>query len=447
MKKVYLLSLVFVALQIIGQESGVDLEKLKAPSSPASTIIGIQPSDISRPKSVKDVELSLFNNFTDNGSLSVPNDYALEFMPYWLLNKKNVDEIKYLEADKFKAMYSNLSLSVSSTTSSIVNDSINSNAIGVGLRTIIYKSPVKEQKKKIINMIILNRRINAVNVIFSTLINEQQLEKNNIEISNYDEMKRYISEYISRDDFIKSTFGDDPYYRKITKEECLEIADKMFYFLDAHKDDLKNIDAWEDKIDAIKSDMKKAHEIINIEDSITNYLTNRAGFQLELTGALSLNFPSNDFEYSRIPKAGIWLTGYYQNNTDSWIQYLILARYYRNDVDFFKQYLNNDSIVYSNSYDFGGKVVIWPSNKFTSEFEFIGRSQSTILDQTIENGVKTTKTQNDFNFKWTLLFNYQINNNLVITYTFGKNFDPLLKLNGNIISALGLNFGLGSPKI
>ena len=99
-----------------GQEK-INLENLKAPSSPASTILGIQPSEITRPKSVKDLEATLFNNFTDNYSLSIPNDYGLEVMPYWIFNNKNIDQLGYLKNTGFKSGWSTLSISVASVIS------------------------------------------------------------------------------------------------------------------------------------------------------------------------------------------------------------------------------------------------------------------------------------------------------------------------------------------
>ena len=49
-------------ITVIAQDN-LPLEKLKAPAAPAATIINVQPTEISRPKSLKELELAVFNNF------------------------------------------------------------------------------------------------------------------------------------------------------------------------------------------------------------------------------------------------------------------------------------------------------------------------------------------------------------------------------------------------
>ncbi|OYT12307.1 MAG: hypothetical protein B6I19_09980 [Bacteroidetes bacterium 4572_114] len=58
-----------------------------------------------------------------------------------------------------------------------------------------------------------------------------------------------------------------------------------------------------------------------------------------------------------------------------------------------------------------------------------------------------TENVTAWHYRWVLNINYQIKDNLVLTYSFGKDFDPLLKVNGNIISSLGISFGFGNPKL
>jgi hypothetical protein len=58
------------------------LDALTTPSSPASTILGMQPSAILQPKSYRALEAAVFSNFNDtDGNGIIPNNFGLEFMP------------------------------------------------------------------------------------------------------------------------------------------------------------------------------------------------------------------------------------------------------------------------------------------------------------------------------------------------------------------------------
>jgi len=77
MKPILVLSigiLVCLAGTSIAQNNeDINLDALKSPSSPASQIIGNQPSSITRPKSWNEFEVSLFTNFILKDSLNEKN--------------------------------------------------------------------------------------------------------------------------------------------------------------------------------------------------------------------------------------------------------------------------------------------------------------------------------------------------------------------------------------
>ncbi|MFM7858539.1 MAG: hypothetical protein ACKO96_43120, partial [Flammeovirgaceae bacterium] len=70
-----------------------------------------------------------------------------------------------------------------------------------------------------------------------------------------------------------------------------------------------------------------------------------------------------------------------------------------------------------------------------------------ILEKTVDaNGIKTIKTKSDGDFQWLLNINYRITDTIVLSYNFGKKFNPASNTTvNNLISVATLNFGIGSP--
>jgi hypothetical protein len=424
-----------IAPSFIAAQDKIPFERLKAPTAPAATIINIQPSEISRPKSIKELELAVFNNFVgDDQSIGIPNDYSIEIMPFWMVNRKNFDEINYLR--KRNSFLANLSISVATTQSFRIQDSLNTNAMGFGFRSFLFRSDIDDKAKgMIVKNIYYNRFMNRVNVDVSS-----GLDLPGLDYTSFQDVKHIITDKLLNNftDEMREEYGD------IDKEEYRDQINIVFDWLEKGKDTLTTLRGWEEAIDTIKQ-LGKQDSLRNIESQLSDFLTNRAGWQVEIAGATSLNFPNNEFDFSVIPQWGLWLTANYQFKSSPW-QWLLLARYLRNDIKYYQQYQPSDSVNYSNKIDFGGKIV-YNRNKFSGEIEAVFRSQNTVLNVTEIGNMTTRTTRNDTDFKWMLNLHYRITETILLTYNFGKDFDPILSINGNIISTLGLNFGFGGPKI
>src|SRR5690554_3575176 len=99
MEKSYLL-LVFVLLpQIIraqGEDLSEEINKVKAPTSPASVVIGNSPNTINRPKSWEALEAAVFANYANEGGFAVPNDFSLEFSPHYAQKDLKISNGEFL---------------------------------------------------------------------------------------------------------------------------------------------------------------------------------------------------------------------------------------------------------------------------------------------------------------------------------------------------------------
>ncbi|MBE0573610.1 hypothetical protein IH575_01770, partial [Candidatus Dojkabacteria bacterium] len=144
----YLL-IVIPTLSLLAQKKDKSLESIAAPSMPSASIIGSQATEINKIKSMKQIETAFLTNFLDSSqNLTIPDNFSIEFNPYLLGERKNFDYKSYLDDDFKKCFIRNLSLSLTTTNSYNINDTLSSNAIGFGARTILINGKINESLKK-----------------------------------------------------------------------------------------------------------------------------------------------------------------------------------------------------------------------------------------------------------------------------------------------------------
>jgi hypothetical protein len=435
---IHLISLSCIAQGSSGEQntgtSEIDkrISNVKTPSSPAALILGNQPSVVNRPKSWEALEVGLYTNYLNNqGNLIIPNDYAIEFSPYWAQNKLKVSNADFLVPSPGLSALQNFSISISSTQNFIIKDSVHSNAIGFGLRTMIWqgsKGETGELMKKYGEMM---KGLRLSLVIFDI--------GNSIDTSVH-ERSIYIKKLTEG---IRSK-KDKIFQDKLSALEISRFINELIGFLEQKlpltvksKIDFDNLLA-----DLVDEFIKLDTSVKTIEDMRAD----RKGFKLEVAAGMGLDFPTNTTSFATIPKWGIWVTPSYQPYRQNWIEFLVVLRYTNYNLSFYKNYLPKEPR-YNNTVDYGLRVALkW--KKFTLEFEGAGRwRQTTISKSTDENGITTTASKSDNDFQYLLNFNYQIQDNLVISYNFGDQFQQILSNNkGTLISLLTLNFGIGAPK-
>jgi hypothetical protein len=159
----------------------------------------------------------------------------------------------------------------------------------------------------------------------------------------------------------------------------------------------------------------------------------RKGAFLDFATGMVLDFPNDQFDNSRIAKAGAWLTGGYENGSKG-LSILGIGRYlFQPD----KIFADDSSIIRSkdiSTFDAGARLAYsGAQGKFSLSSEAIYRS---VLN---DNVIPAS---------WRLVFNaeYSIGFNQKITLAIGKNFDGTITRDGNLIAALNFIKGFGSSK-
>ena len=105
-----------------------DLQSLRAPSTPAFSILNFEPSSILKPSSLKDFGGDVVNSFDENGKLKM--NLGLELSPYWLSSRPSLSFERYTKPSVGQTILQTLNFSAAT-----VRDSVNNkNKLGAGVR-------------------------------------------------------------------------------------------------------------------------------------------------------------------------------------------------------------------------------------------------------------------------------------------------------------------------
>lgn len=425
--------LIFLVIFWVGNIQAQVLEDLKAPSMPAATIIGTQINEISKPKSLKALEAAVFNNFLDSANnFLIPNNYALEIDPFMLTKRTNFDYLEYLDDSLKHNLWRNLSFSMASTNKFMINDTISSNALGFGGRTIILNGNVNQKlEKNYIDIVAKYKILKTAEVSIRTKM-DSLIDK--MEIFNIDSLRLYL---------INDTSLKIPEKSKIINQVFNQLPQNT------------NKESIEDNFTDIYKETYSAKTLSEFSEMINQVKSERYGWRWEIDAALALNFPTNEFNYSILPKFGLWSNLSYKpfKKEDAGkgeiykvpgnFEFIALLRWIINDEDFMNKYNSVDTSQFKagNIFDFGIRAV-FEIKKFTAELEYMYRINQN-KESIMVNGQEYSRTINDDTYKLVLNLNYNITSNIVLSYNLGKNFDKMNNKSGNLILGFSINFGFG----
>ena len=426
MKNKIIQVLTLFSITVSAQEK---LNTLTTPSSPAAAVIGMQPSAILKPKSFRALETALYTNFTDNsGNTIIPNDFALEFMPYWA-NPHGISLEEYLYPKvNFDQIIRNSALSVASTQNFKLQDSTATKSVAFGYRTSLFfgNQQDKDTLTKFIKNLSENQRIGSFLI--------SQLESLNDSL------------HTKKEDYLRDV--KEPLTNRIyqvlhlkTKEKAQEYVDDIYAETDALPFDSSQID----NFFIAFANLTEKH-VGGSYDEFKTYLKNRQGLLIDFAAALHLNFPENNFNFSEVPKYSIWLTPSYNfSKSLDFLKISAAIRYEKYYLDYFKKYFSN-SEVFDNNLDYGISA-IGNFKKFGVGIEAMGRTRNSLIEAGIDGDGNTLyRKENGGDFQCIGTFTYQLTEQIVLSYQFGKAFKPVFTINnGTILSLLTLNFGFGGP--
>ncbi len=450
--------LIGISSFVFGQDESVDnsdLDELTAPSTPSAAIIGTQVNDISKPQTVRAFKAELLNNYIDEETnLTLPSNYAIEFNPYKLMDGRTPSMLQYLDLDPLKNLprrfYQNLAVSMASTNDFVIQDTLKTSATGFGFRTVLFNGKpstelIKTFKTNYLNVAsssILEVQVRtAIGKVLEENKNKSSTLKSTIEgVKN--KMKRVPADKLVSQEISKHLSTED---LEANKVKMLATMDTVFSLIDSKTEILELETAFETAMDKIQGDKL----LKDFKASLNQINTERYGLQVDVNGALGLNFPTNKFEFSIIPRWGVWTNIAYtfkkSSKEKATFQGILLARYIKNNNHFIQKYRPVDTLFTApNTQDIGTRLV-YKKDKFSFELEYIYRWNR------VDTAITQPKVKMDSR-KYVLNINYSVSPKLIISYNLGKGFDQAISGRGtgittdNLISGLSLNLGFGAFK-
>ena len=391
------LVLIFSKAILVGQNSTeveMDLDVLRAPQSPASSLLGIADSEITRPSDATDFMVNL-RQATDNFT-SIPVNYAVDFAPVWLFGAKNISGADFLSNSIKKNVPQSLIVSFAvnnEDVTSLDGSKVGNTAVALGVKFSLLRGKIKDSTQDALDKAYALSQENSKTwaEVFSNLqASDAEFRDNLIAISNLNP----DSETFEIEIQLLTVKGEIINQRLISEAEN-QIEDKSQEFIDLSKD----------------------------------FDFNRVGFKLDFQSAISWDFPEQIYADRKVQKAGVWLTAALEGNNN--LSFLALARY---------QHMPNTLIssiegleqISVDAFDAGSRLM-YAKNKFAFSGEIVYR-----------NALNTDNI--DGTTKWAINAEYAVTANQKLIFSYGKDFDGTITEDGNVLTALNFLMGFGSKR-
>lgn len=386
------------------ESEGTTLDLLKAPSSPASNLLGFATSDVDKPTDISALMMSLQSA---SGSFTkLPSSYAIDLAPYFLLNKKGGTTTTELNSKRFADVFRQtfvLSVAVRNPDSTATDFVSTSTYAGIGFKFSLRRPQYNEGTAKVLeNIHALQKRLNALNM------DALRQAETNAEILAL--RKRRDSLLIGKQAAEIIAMQDNPDSELNTIER--ELGEKIAAL--NKNTDLDN---------AIAGELQKQAALFDGA---------RSGFSWEVAGGISGEFLNKQFGNSRVHNAGIWTTMGYTGKQG--LAILGLVRFLHNPEKIFAKDNELNKMGSISTLDGGLRGVYSPNGgRFNCSVEAVYRS---------------VLSSNTIDPSWRLIFNadYSIFRNQKLTFSFGRNYDGIITKDGNLVAALTLIAGLGNKR-
>ena len=428
MKKI-VCSFILIVLSFGIYAQQIELDELAAPSSPAFTLLGLNPTNISRPTLSKPFVMSLVNGL-DGKSLAA--NVAIESTPYWWVSRPELTYKKYYGLQNGKASNNiaeqvarTLAVSFATSDASPDIDSIDSRYLAAGIRfQVLNGNPSQKfaQAYKILQYDLLLKREAIADL-------KRKIEKDKINTNGglTNGINESVENLISTNDVLK-----DIQNRDILKNMAIA-------YITNFAKELEGSDFNKDKtLDLLEKERNKLSDKVN-ETLIEMQGISRVGWLLEFAGAASLLAPTNRIDYTVGQDWAGWGTLTYRFDPKE-------GSKKNNDFNLLVRF--GGSFKNTNSYnrDFGLSWVTMGDNHSLT-LEGIFRSYRTHFNITATDGqvYKVAETNNTWRFA--LSYQYQFSKSINMSLTAGKDFENSTISAGGIFSLLNLNLVLPCKQV
>lgn len=246
------------------------LNLLEAPSSPAFVLMGIEPATVEKPTNLTD--LSLVVNNATQGFTALPQNFALQFSPYWLLrdNGKRLTYQQYNSNRVADILPQTLQISLGVAQPEILALA-GATKLGAGVKFSLLRGTLDTAVTQALAA--RQRAANLENATLTARILELTRTKYGGVVPNPTTNPVGFAAYQQDIDNLEALVREEPLVRATRLRAMQRLAEVPF---------------------------------------------GRYGWKLDVAGGLALDFPDQRFNNSRVDRWGVWLTGGYELPRGHW---------------------------------------------------------------------------------------------------------------------------------
>lgn len=374
----------------------VAIDDLRAPTSPAFSLLGVTPASVDRPQSTKALTLNLLSAL--NSGDGIPKNYALELTPYWFASHPGLTFDKYYSQDPARSMLRTLSISLA-TAPLLPGNATAGSQIALGVRATIIPGQA--------NALLQSLRDQLV------ALDKQLAGQMGQGLAA---LKHEHDRYVKR---LQSTLGN-------ATRASLEAR--------IHEVDAKIADLAQRAPAGVSPE--KMREAEDLTMRIQELDAQRVGFMLTVAGGQVWGFAGDAFSAHEVSRTGVWATPAYRLRTCE------LAP--KNDsldcassLDFIGvlRYLSDHTATSDPSrWDVGGRLVWQVSKPLALSAEAVRRNRPLL------------STSTDPTHRVVAIAEYRVRDDMLFFASFGKDFEKGTD-HKTLVTLLGLNFGFGQKPV
>ena len=388
-----------IQAQTASTSEPITLKDLKTPVSPGFQLLGVAPTDIDRPATPRAFAVALLSAL-QKGDTVLPNGFAMEVAPYWLLPHDRLEFTTYINPGVGQSLRQTFSISVASTKAAAppADAAAKLMDLGVGFRTSPWSGRATPQVEKL--------RVAIVTAAAQASVVDTLLDQITPSVGSLPAgVARTIAQLRA---------GQHPNLSNDWFDTLTQVLQEA---LGANGD----ATIVRNTLTKMRADGDAARKKAALELQRANQ--KRVGFTLDVAGAFVTRTAEAEGAGARLTREGVWITTGYSNAD---LSFLGLARYVGNSED-----PSSKTRLFDAGFRFTGTA-----GDLTASLEAIHRRDT--------SAVRARRTAS----KVIAVLEYKVSEDVMLTSSFGKDFDDThFGRNGSTIGVLGVSFGLGGRPI
>jgi hypothetical protein len=409
----------------------LELNELATPATPAFTLLGLSPTNISRPTHSKPFLMDLANGLDGT---SIAANIAIESTPYWWVSHPELTYKEFYGLDTSMSASANVlqqiartfAISFATSDASPSDPSVDSRLIAAGLRFQLLDGQPSSKYANHYNEMIYSP------LLIREVIGDLEFKIKKMMIDSIENLLSAVP--LSIQTLIKT---NDKLNQLSEKEKTARAKDAESYvnnFLSPLKGGIFNK---ENVLKLLEDQRQILTDEVNA-NLIEMQTIGRVGWLLEFAGAASSLAPTNNITYTMGQDWAAWATLTYRLEPPKQSKKV-------NDFNLMARFGGNFEMGNTFSTDLGTSWVLLGEN-FSLSLEAIYRGfrrQKDIL-ATDGNVYHITETSNTW--RYALSYQYRLTEMINVSFSVGKDFENSRLTNGGIFTLVNMNFALPSKE-